>query len=351
MRRFQLSMLVAFIAPLAFLSGTARSQVLLSNLAPVQIPGGQAVGAFDMGIIANDVDQVNGAAPAGPLYAYDSFTNINDLLNSPGTQGATSFASINVTPANNLAPAPVVLTIPSPGYIYRTQPAAGLFGGAVTIINNKGGAYFSLGDAGVGATVSSTYAGWTTTFNTGANGYAGNIVSILSYKGTLPVGGAAAFSGNTTYIAANGTSVTMPQIVEGVTDTAGVGGSVQYADGIAGASAFSKVIFTAGVAGALNYQLIGIDIVPVTISPFAHFTAWSALSAHTDPDATGQSIDLTDWSQSQLSGLTLPASTDTIVNQTDDLNDVPEPATASMVALAGFGLLGRRRGRGQAKAI
>jgi hypothetical protein len=351
MRRIQLSMLVAFVAALAFRSGTACSQVLLSNLAPVQIPGGQPVGAFDMGIIANSIDQVVGGAPANPLYAYDSFTNIFDLLNSPGTQGVTSFSTLNVTPANDLAPAPVVLTIPSPGLIYRIQPAGGLFGGAKTIINNKGGAYFSLGDAGVGATVSSTYAAWTTTFNTGASGYVGNLVSILSYSGTLPNGGAAAFSGNTTYIAANGTSVTMPQIIEGVTDTAGVGGSVQYADGIAGASAYSKVIFTAAGGGALNYKLIGIDIVPITISAFAHFTAWSALSAHTDPDATGQSIDLSDWSMADLSGLTLPASTDAIMDQTDDLTDVPEPMTASMTALACFGLLCRRQGRRQTKAI
>jgi hypothetical protein len=330
------------VAAMIFSASTASAVVVVSNAFPVQLPGAAAVGVQDMGIIANDIDPVSGPPPAGPLYAADSFTGIADLLNSPGIQGTTSFNSLTVSPANNLAPAPVILTIPSPGFIFRNQPAGGLFGGASTIINNKGGAYFSLGDAGVGTTVSSTYASWTATYNN-VGVYNGNIVSVLSYQGTLPLGGAMAFSGNTTYKASNGDVLTMPQIVLGVTDTAGVGGFVSYADGIAGPSAFSKAIFSAAGGGALNFKIIGIDIVPIIIADGAHFTAWSALSAHADPDATGSSIDLSDWSPSDLSGLTLPGPNDALIAETDDLNDVPEPATAAALCFASLALLTRRR--------
>jgi hypothetical protein len=320
----------------------AKATIFVSN-ANVVSTSGVGTGLPDAGIISNDIDPVSGPPPVSPTFAADTFTGFSDLLNSPGTQGGTSFNSLTVSPANNLAPAPAVLTIPSPGYIYRNQPAGGLFGGASTIVNNKGGAWFSLGDAGVGSTVSSTYASWTTTYQADAGGYVGNFDTVMSYSGTLPLGGAFAMSGTTYYVALGGTYIAMPPIVLGVTDTGGVGGTVLYANNVAGASQYAKAVFTPAGGGALNFKVIGIDIVSGYATANAHFTAWNAIAVHADPDATGSSIDLSDWSMSDLSGLTLPDPSDQILAQTDDESDVPEPVSLGLIGVAAaFGLLRRR---------
>ncbi len=277
------------------------------------------------GAISFGVTDYGAPVPGVPTFIFNNFTNLNDILSSPGG----TFLTANPVIANNIAsygPGP----LPGFGIQVGGGNVNGGFGAGDVAISGPGVGFDLSDPIPGGGSASYEIASWNATYFD-PTGSAGNYGNYLSIGGYLPaVGSAAAVSLVTEITSANPASpffggVDLPALVLADSETSpGV-----YSWVALGGSA---AILTDGVTS--TFQGLALNSIAGVIPAGDVFTVTSTLTAYADP----ASLDVIDFPDQSLLDLTGPLPG--IV-----LASTPEPSSIvlALLGLAFTGVLKLRR--------
>ena len=274
--------------------------------------------------------------PGVPTFIPNNFTNVNDIMSSPGG----TFQTANPVIANNIASyGPGAL----PGAAFQVGGGNinGAFGSGSVAISGPAVGY-NISDSGpAGGSASYEIGSWEANYTNGAVAVAGTYGTYLSVGGLLPaVGSSVAVSLVTEVDSANPASpffggVDLPPLVladaliaPGVYSWVALGGG----GGFGGGGAILTNAITSTFAG------LAVDVSgPVVVPAGDAFTVTSTLTAYADPamiGAIGPDLSL-------LPDVTLPSLA---------LVSTPEPSSVVLaliaVAVLGLAKLGRRKRNG-----